>query len=86
MNVAFSRDRARKVYVQDRLVEQSRDIYAWLEDGAHFYICGDGAHLAPDVHAALKRIVRQERNCDEDDADTYLAALRQDHRYHIDVY
>lgn len=86
MDVAFSRDRSPKVYVQDRLVEQSRDVYAWLEDGAHFYICGDGAHLAPDVHAALKRIVRQERNCDEDAADAYLAALRQDHRYHIDVY
>ena len=86
MNVAFSRDHLQKVYVQDRLVEQAGDIYAWLEDGAHFYICGDGAHLAPDVHAALKKVVRQERNCDEDEADAYLAALRQDHRYHIDVY
>jgi sulfite reductase (NADPH) flavoprotein alpha-component len=86
MDVAFSRDRASKIYVQDRLVEQSRDVYAWLEDGAHFYICGDGAHLAPDVHAALKRIVRQERGCDEDDADAWLAELRQDHRYHVDVY
>jgi sulfite reductase (NADPH) flavoprotein alpha-component len=86
MNVAFSRDRSKKTYVQHRLAENSRDVYAWLEEGAHFYICGDGAHLAPDVHAALKGIVRQERNCDEDAADDYLAALREDHRYHIDVY
>ena len=86
MDVAFSRDRSPKIYVQHRLVEQSRDVYAWLEDGAHFYICGDGAHLAPDVHAALKSIVRQERGCDDDAADAWLAELRQDHRYHIDVY
>ncbi|MCB1444520.1 MAG: assimilatory sulfite reductase (NADPH) flavoprotein subunit [Rhizobiaceae bacterium] len=86
MNVAFSRDRSPKTYVQHRLMEQARDVYAWLEDGAHFYVCGDGAHLAPDVHAALKAVIRQARDCDEDAADAYLAGLRQDHRYHIDVY
>lgn len=86
MNVAFSRDRSPKTYVQHRLLEHGRDVYAWLEDGAHFYICGDGAHLAPDVHAALNGIIRQQRDCGEDEAEAYLAALRQDHRYHIDVY
>jgi sulfite reductase (NADPH) flavoprotein alpha-component len=86
MNVAFSRDRSPKTYVQHRLAEQARDVYAWLEEGGHFYICGDGAHLAPDVHATLNGIVRQERNCGEDAAEEYLAALRRDHRYHIDVY
>jgi sulfite reductase (NADPH) flavoprotein alpha-component len=86
MNVAFSRDHAHKTYVQHRLCEQGRDVYAWLEEGAHFYICGDGAHLAPDVHAALNAVIRRERNCGEEEAEAYLAALRQDHRYHIDVY
>jgi sulfite reductase (NADPH) flavoprotein alpha-component len=86
MNVAFSRDRAEKIYVQHRLLEQARDIYAWLEEGAHLYVCGDGARLAPDVHAALAAIVREEGGVDADGASDYLAALQAAHRYHIDVY
>jgi sulfite reductase (NADPH) flavoprotein alpha-component len=86
LNVAFSRDRAEKVYVQHRLREHARDVYAWLEEGAHLYVCGDGSHLAPDVHATLTGIVQGERGCGHAAAQEYLAALQGDHRYQIDVY
>jgi sulfite reductase (NADPH) flavoprotein alpha-component len=86
MNVAFSRDRTPKAYVQDRLRENARDVYAWLEEGAHIYICGDAAHLAPDVHAALTDIVAGEAGLDHAAATDYLARLQRDHRYQRDVY
>lgn len=86
MNVAFSRDRAEKIYVQHRLLEEARDVYAWLEEGAHLYVCGDGAKLAPDIHSALATIVREEGGLGEDDAGEYLSAMQSAHRYQIDVY
>ncbi len=86
LNVAFSRDRAEKVYVQHRLREHARDVYAWLEEGAHLYVCGDGSHLAPDVHATLTGIVQDERGCGHAAAQEYVAGLQRDHRYQIDVY
>src|SRR6185312_501643 len=86
MNVAFSRDAATKTYVQHRLIEQARDVYAWLEEGAHVYVCGDGAKLAPDVHAALVAVVAEQRGCDSAAASAYVGALKDDHRYQIDVY
>ncbi|RUU51778.1 sulfite reductase [NADPH] flavoprotein alpha-component, partial [Mesorhizobium sp. M2C.T.Ca.TU.009.01.2.1] len=86
MNVAFSRDGAAKTYVQHRLVEHARDVFAWLEEGAHVYVCGDGAKLAPDVHAALRTIVQQQGGRGKAAADDYLGALQRDHRYQIDVY
>jgi sulfite reductase (NADPH) flavoprotein alpha-component len=86
MNVAFSRDRAEKTYVQHRLLEEARDVYAWLEEGAHVYVCGDGAKLAPDVHAALATVIRQEGGLGEDGAGEYLSAMQAAHRYQIDVY
>jgi len=86
MDVAFSRDGAQKVYVQDRLREQGRDIYRWLEDGAHLYVCGDATHLAPDVHAALTEIVERHGGLDREAAHDYLGGLQRDHRYQLDVY
>jgi sulfite reductase (NADPH) flavoprotein alpha-component len=86
MDVAFSRDRTPKTYVQDRLREHGRDVYAWLEEGAHIYVCGDAAHLAPDVHAALTEIVAEQGGLDSDAASDYLANLQRDHRYQRDVY
>jgi sulfite reductase (NADPH) flavoprotein alpha-component len=86
MDVAFSRDKAAKTYVQHRLRENARDVYAWLEDGAHVYVCGDAAHLAPDVHAALTDIVAGEGGLDPAAAGEYLAAMQRDHRYQRDVY
>jgi sulfite reductase (NADPH) flavoprotein alpha-component len=86
MSVAFSRDSAEKTYVQHRLRQHARDVYAWLEEGAHIYVCGDGAHLAPDVHSVLGAIVQQEGRRSREAASEYLGALQQQHRYQIDVY
>lgn len=86
MNVAFSRDQAVKRYVQHKLVEQAGDVYAWLQEGAHIYVCGDGTHLAPDVHAALVSIIRSEGARSEERARDDLSAMQDDQRYHIDVY
>lgn len=86
MDVAFSRDRTPKTYVQDRLRERSRDVYAWLEEGAHVYVCGDAAHLAPDVHATLTDIIAKEGGHGTTAAGEYLAAMQRAHRYQRDVY
>lgn len=86
MDVAFSRDGQEKVYVQHRMRERARDIFAWLEDGAHVYVCGDAAHLAPDVHAALVEIVASEARTGCEAAEDYVRSLQADHRYQRDVY
>ncbi|MBN9042574.1 MAG: sulfite reductase [NADPH] flavoprotein, alpha-component [Rhizobiales bacterium 62-47] len=86
MDVAFSRDRTPKAYVQDRLRQSGRDVYAWLEEGAHIYVCGDAARLAPDVHAALTDIVAEQGGLDVVAAGEYLANLQRNHRYQRDVY
>lgn len=86
LDLAFSRDAAPKTYVQDRLRRQGRDVYAWLEEGAYLYVCGDSAHMAPDVHAALTDIVAEHGGLDRDEAGGYLLALQRDRRYRLDVY
>ncbi len=86
MDVAFSRDRTQKAYVQHRLVERGREVFAWLESGAHIYVCGDAARLAPDVHEALIGIVAAHGGRVRDDAEEYVRALERDHRYQRDVY
>lgn len=86
MTVAFSRDGLSKTYVQHRLRDHASDVYAWLEDGAHLYVCGDAKNLAPDVHATLRDIIQQQGGRGRAAADDYLASLQRDHRYHVDVY
>jgi sulfite reductase (NADPH) flavoprotein alpha-component len=86
MDVAFSRDQAHKVYVQDRLREQGRDLYAWLEEGAHVYVCGDAKAMAPDVHEALIAIIGEARSKGREDAELYMQKMQQDRRYLRDVY
>jgi sulfite reductase (NADPH) flavoprotein alpha-component len=86
LDLAFSRDAAPKTYVQERLRRQGRDVYAWLEEGAWLYVCGDAAHMAPDVHAALVDIVVEHGGLDRDGAAAYLSALQRDRRYRLDVY
>ena len=90
MDVAFSRDRntdgVGKIYVQHRLKERSRDVFAWLEEGAHLYVCGDAARLAPDVHLALAAIVAEEGGLGAAAAEDYLQRLQRDGRYQRDVY
>ena len=86
LDLAFSRDATPKTYVQDRLRRQGRDVYAWLEEGASVYVCGDAAHMAPDVHAALTDIVAEHGGLDRDGATAYLSELQRDRRYRLDVY
>ncbi|MBS0396192.1 MAG: flavodoxin domain-containing protein, partial [Proteobacteria bacterium] len=86
LDVAFSRDQAHKVYVQDRLREHGRELWAWLESGAHLYVCGDAARMAGDVHAALVEVVARHGARSAEDAQAYLAGLAESRRYARDVY
>jgi sulfite reductase (NADPH) flavoprotein alpha-component len=86
VDVAFSRDQAEKIYVQHRIKQAGKDIFAWLQNGAYFYVCGDASAMAPDVNAALLDIVREHGNMDADDAQAWLADLTADGRYLRDVY
>ncbi|MDP8913118.1 MAG: assimilatory sulfite reductase (NADPH) flavoprotein subunit, partial [Pseudomonadota bacterium] len=85
MDVAFSRDRAAKVYVQHRILEQAAELYAWLEEGAHLYVCGDAANMAPDVHDALVSVIENEGRISREAAQDYVLKLTTDHRYQRDV-
>jgi sulfite reductase (NADPH) flavoprotein alpha-component len=86
MDVAFSRDQAEKDYVQHRLLEKGKEVYAWLAEGAHLYVCGDASHLAPDVHAALTEIVAREGAMSQERATDYVQTLQREKRYQRDVY
>ncbi|HET7176984.1 MAG TPA: hypothetical protein VFK21_13390, partial [Gammaproteobacteria bacterium] len=86
LDLAFSRDQAEKTYVQHRLAERGRELFGWLEGGAHLYVCGDASRMAKDVHAALLDIVEQHGGRDREQAQEYLAELQQQGRYARDVY
>ena len=86
LNVAFSRDQAHKIYVQDKLRKHAVELYRWIQDGAHIYICGDGQRMAKDVHAALLDIVSEQAGLDPDGAEVLLDDLRASGRYQRDVY
>ena len=86
VDLAFSRDQAEKVYVQDRLREKGEEVFAWLEKGAHFYICGDANRMAKDVHQALIDIIKAHGGKDDEQAESYLKELRSNNRYQKDVY
>ncbi len=86
MSVAFSRDQAEKIYVQDRLKENAAEVWQWLQKGAHLYVCGDATHMAKDVHQALIEIVQEQGKTTSEEAETYLTQLRKDKRYQKDVY
>ena len=86
LDVAFSRDQAEKVYVQHKMREASQELYAWLEAGAHFFVCGDGERMAKDVDAELQAIVARESGCSAEEAAAYVDALKKAKRYKKDVY
>jgi sulfite reductase (NADPH) flavoprotein alpha-component len=86
IDVAFSRDQAEKLYVQHRMLERSRDLYAWLQEGAHVYVCGEGRRMAADVHDALVTIVSEQGDRDREGAVAYLDDLSAQRRYQRDVY
>jgi sulfite reductase (NADPH) flavoprotein alpha-component len=86
LDLAFSRDQAHKIYVQDRMRERSKEIYAWLEEGAYFYVCGDATRMAVDVDEALHAIIEKEGGRSREEAAGYVKALKGEKRYLRDVY
>lgn len=86
LSVAFSRDLEQKVYVQDRLLENSREVFDWLENGGHFYVCGDMKKMAGDVNHALLKIIEKEGGLKHDLALEYITNLQRTKRYQTDVY
>lgn len=86
LDTAFSRDQRQKVYVQDRLREHGPALWAWLEDGASLYVCGDASRMAPDVDSALRDVVARHGGLAADDAAAYVKRLASERRYARDVY
>ncbi|MEM7519663.1 MAG: flavodoxin domain-containing protein [Pseudomonadota bacterium] len=86
LSLAWSRDGEEKVYVQNLIEQRAEEVFAWLEEGAAIYICGDASRMAVDVEAALLRVIAKGLNADESTAQSYLDAMSKDHRYQRDVY
>lgn len=86
LDVAFSRDQPEKIYVQQRMLERGKDLYAWLEEGAHFYVCGDATRMAHDVNEALLSIIEKQGGKSREAAETYVEDLKKAKRYQRDVY
>ena len=86
LDLAFSRDQEEKIYVQTRLLENSQEIFHWLEEGAYFYICGDADRMAKDVEVALIKIIRECGRFSSEEADQYFKELKRNKRYLRDVY
>jgi sulfite reductase (NADPH) flavoprotein alpha-component len=86
LNCAWSRDQAHKVYVQHQMLENAPELWKWLDDGAHFFVCGDAKRMAKDVDAALRQIVREQGGKSIEEAFEYVEKLKADKRYKRDVY
>jgi sulfite reductase (NADPH) flavoprotein alpha-component len=86
LSLAWSRDGSEKFYVQDRMREVGRDLWAWLADGAHVYVCGDAKRMARDVEGALVEIVSAHGARTTDEAIAFVAGLKKSGRYQQDVY
>ncbi|MNE60581.1 Sulfite reductase [NADPH] flavoprotein alpha-component [compost metagenome] len=86
LSLAFSRDQAEKIYVQDRIREQGAELWRWLQDGAHFYVCGDASRMAKDVDQALRQVARTHGGLGEDAAAEWIRRLTAEKRYLRDVY
>ncbi|HVZ64449.1 MAG TPA: sulfite reductase subunit alpha [Lacunisphaera sp.] len=86
LDTAFSRDQPEKIYVQQRMLEHAAELFAWLEAGAHFYVCGDAGRMAKDVDAALHRVIEAAGGRTPAEAAEYVASLKKARRYQRDVY
>jgi sulfite reductase (NADPH) flavoprotein alpha-component len=86
LSLAWSRDGDQKIYVQDRMREVGRDLWAWLADGAHIYVCGDAKRMAKDVETALVDIVAQHGARTPEEAAMFVSDLKKKGRYQQDVY
>ncbi|MET3289713.1 UNVERIFIED_CONTAM: sulfite reductase (NADPH) flavoprotein alpha-component [Brevibacillus sp. OAP136] len=86
VTTAFSRDTAEKVYVQHKMLENSKELFEWLENGAYFYVCGDKQYMAKDVNNALIDIIEKEGGMTREAAEAYINGLQEQGRYQRDVY
>jgi sulfite reductase alpha subunit-like flavoprotein len=86
LDLAFSRDQADRVYVQHKMLDYGADVWRWLDDGGHFYVCGDASRMAKDVDSALTAIIRKHGSMSEEGAHDYKRELVADKRYVRDVY
>jgi sulfite reductase (NADPH) flavoprotein alpha-component len=86
LDTAFSRDQQQKIYVQDLMQKNATALWLWLQEGASIYVCGDASRMAKDVDKTLHTIAQQQGSLSPDDAELYLQALKDDHRYQRDVY
>ena len=86
LDLAFSRDQEEKIYVQHRMLENAAELWSWLENGAHFYVCGDAGRMAKDVDAALHRIAETAGGLGAEEAAAFIQKLKSDKRYQRDVY
>jgi sulfite reductase (NADPH) flavoprotein alpha-component len=88
LDLAFSRDQAEKIYVQHRMLENAKELWSWLQNGAYFYVCGDAKRMAKDVHQTLINIAQKEGGMSPDAAADYVntTLMRTEHRYLRDVY
>ncbi|MBB1202936.1 NADPH-dependent assimilatory sulfite reductase flavoprotein subunit [Enterobacteriaceae bacterium 89] len=86
IDLAWSRDQKEKVYVQDKLRQQGAELWRWINDGAHIYVCGDANRMAKDVEQALLEVIAEFGAMDAEAADDYLSELRVERRYQRDVY
>ncbi len=86
LSTAWSRDTAQKVYVQHKIIESSKDLFEWLQNGAYFYICGDKQNMAKDVHEALITVIEKEGAMSREEAEAHLNDLQKQGRYQRDVY
>lgn len=86
LDLAFSRDQAEKIYVQNRMLENAAELFSWLEGGAHFYVCGDASRMAKDVDTALHQIAETAGGMSKEAAAAYIQKLKTEKRYQRDVY
>ncbi|MCP1358988.1 sulfite reductase subunit alpha [Aneurinibacillus migulanus] len=86
LETAFSRDTAQKVYVQHKMLENSKELFEWIENGAYFYVCGDKQYMAKDVHNTLINIIEKEGVMTREAAEAYLNDMQKQGRYQRDVY
>lgn len=86
LDTAFSRDQLLKVYVQDRMRENAKELWAWIKGGAHFYVCGDAKRMAKDVDTALHDIIADQGGMSAEQAVDYVKAMKKEKRYQRDVY
>ena len=88
LDLAFSRDQDHKIYVQHLMKEQARELWAWLQEGAYFYVCGDAKYMAKDVHQTLLDIAMDQGGMTSDQAKEYVGTtlMKTEKRYLRDVY